>query len=423
MALRRTSSISSSGSRSGSGWRALVGLTAFFVALAPAASGCGSDNSVVDGSCADGYLACDGRCVLGASCNAGSGDGSDDGRARSDGESDGAPGDRDGSLRDGATPGDRDGATPGDRDGATPGDGCPPPPYVTAAACGSCFIQCASPNDTCRLDGAGSYTCQPPCTAPEVLCAGRCIDVRSDPLNCGACGKICASNLCVAGLCQGAAPGDVVLVGADYRQVNGGSAQARVLTNAVLIPSSNPLRVLSYERYAEFTSVMNVKSLVTAAAGARTVSYSVSNDAAALASADLAKDFDVVLVYDQRNGDAPTLQAEGATWKAPLGTFAKAGGVVVVLDGNAGNGNMPALLRSSGLFDVTAHASLTPGSRVAILAPNDVVGTLVPSPFGVFQRAASFTLTEPNGGDVTYVAAVDLNPGIGSPVVVHRIAR
>jgi hypothetical protein len=411
MALRRT--MSTSGSISGP--RALLALATFFAALAPAASGCGSDNAVVDGSCADGYVACDGRCVLGASCDGSDGGDGRDGAATSDGAaSDGAA--SDGAASDGAA---SDGAA---SDGAA-SDACPPPPYVTAAACGSCFVQCTSPTDTCRLDGDSNYTCQPPCTAPKVLCDGRCIDIQTDPLGCGVCGKVCASNLCAAGVCQGAAPGDVVLIGADYRQASGGSAQARVLTNAVLIPSSNPLRVLSYERYAEFASVLNVKGLVTAAAGARPVAYTVSNDATSLASADLAKDFDVVLVYDQRNADALALQAEGATWKAPLGTFAKAGGVVVVLDGNGGNGNMPVLVRSAGLLDVTAHATMTPGSRVTVLAPNDVVGTLVPSPYGVFQRSASFTLTEPNGGDVTYVAAVDLNPGVGAPVVVHRIVR
>lgn len=406
--------------------RGLAALLVLFgaAAVAPAASGCGDENAVVDGACADGYVACDGRCLLGVTCD-GALDASDDGRARADG----APGD--GAPGDGALPGDGaaqgDGATSGDGstsgDGGPAGDACPPPPWVTAAACGSCFIQCTTPNDTCRLDGASNYTCQPPCSAPEVLCNGRCIDVRSDPLNCGACGKVCASNLCVLGVCEGATPGDFVLIGADYRQTTAGSAQARVLTNAVLIPSSNPLRVLSFERDSEFRAVINVKSIVSDAAAPRPISYTPVTDPAALASPNLSKNYDVVLVYDQRNADAPTLQAEGTSWKPHLEAFAKAGGVVVVLDGNAGNGNMPELVRSAGLFDVTAHASLTPGSRARVLAPNDVVGTLVPSPYGVFFRSASFTLGEPNGGDVSYVVAVDLNPGVGAPIVVHKVVR
>ncbi len=390
--------------------RAATSLATFAFTFVVLAVGCGDDNRVVDGSCAAGYVACDGRCIPGTSCEG-------DGSLLGDGAAEGGSGTDDGATTDGAT---RDGSSTDD--GAS-GDACPPPPYVTAAACGSCFVQCAAPTDTCRLDGTGAYTCQLPCPPPEIACHGECIDVSSDPTNCGACGKVCASNLCVNGVCQGATPGDVVVIGHDYRAGSPGSAQARLLTNAVLIPSSNPLRILSYERYAEAQSVANVKQLVQSAAMGRVLQYTVANDATLLASPTLAQSYDVVLVYDQRDGDAATLQAEGASWKPHLATFAAAGGVVVALDGNAGLGNMPALLTSAGLLDVAAHTSLTPGSRVAVVAPADRVGTLVASPYGTFQRSVSFTSNEPNGGDVVYVTAVDLNPGVGEPVVVHKVVR
>ncbi len=42
------------------------------------------------------------------------------------------------------------------------------------------------------------------CAAGSVLCAGRCIDVRSDVANCGACGNVCPSGqACANGVCVG----------------------------------------------------------------------------------------------------------------------------------------------------------------------------------------------------------------------------
>lgn len=377
-------------------------------ALAPLASGCGDENAVVGGACAPGYVECDGRCVPGTSCG--------DGGSSGDGG-----GGRDGSTEGGALTDARAGDGAGGDDGST--DGCPPPPYVTAAACGACNVQCSAPNDTCRLDGTGAFTCQPPCTPPLVACNGVCLDVSNDPANCGACGKICPSNLCVANVCQGATPGDIVVIGADYRQTLAGSAQARLLTNAALVPTSNPLRVLTYEKYADAAAVLRVKQLITGAAIGRTTAYTPTTNPADLASATLAARFDVVLVADQESGDAASLATEGASWAAALATFTKAGGVVIALDGAAGQGNMPTLVTSAGLLAMSGHTALTPGSRVLVLAPSDTVGANVPSPFGTFFRAASLTTSEPSGGDVVYVAAVDLNPGVGAPMVVHKIVR
>jgi len=73
-----------------------------------------------------------------------------------------------------------------------------------------------------------------------------CISVTSDAANCGACGKICPSNICIDGVCQGATrrrrPHRH-----DYTNANEGSAEAKVLVNALSIPTTDPIRVLSYE--------------------------------------------------------------------------------------------------------------------------------------------------------------------------------
>jgi hypothetical protein len=402
------------------------------MALAP---GCGNLNSIVDGTCATGYAECggtcidvrtapdhcgecDNRCEPGLACVAGvctvggdSRDGSTDGAA-GDGSTDGAS--TDGPSNDGTS----DGAP---IDGSTDGDpGACAPPFNTPQNCGACGVVCQPPNSECVEDTAG-FECAPPCTPPLVRCGSRCVDLDNDPFNCGRCGKFCPSNLCSGGVCQGATPGDIVVIGHDYSGAIAGTSQARVLTNSVFIPTSNALRVLSYEELSNPTAVARVKSIIQAAAGGRVVNYTVGGTSAILEDPTLAAKFDVVLLYDQQSGNAATLAARGSAWAPHLSVFTKAGGVVVALDGSAGLGAMPALLVSAGLLDVAGHTPIAVGTRVGIVAPSDRVATSVASPYGSFARSVTFRSNEPNSGNVTYVA-VEVSDGTSpAPVVVHKV--
>jgi hypothetical protein len=58
---------------------------------------------------------------------------------------------------------------------------------------------------------------------------------------------------------------------------------------------------------------------------------------------------------------------------------------------------------------------------VSIVAPADRIATLVASPYGAFNRSVTFQSNEPNGGNVTWVAQHDLNPGLGDPIVIHKV--
>ena len=84
--------------------------------------------------------------------------------------------------------------------------------------CGGCGIVCQAPangGDTACVGGA----CQPTCAAPLGLCNARtnggasglaCTDTSFDPVNCGACGQVCApQQTCSAGHCTNCPSGEL----------------------------------------------------------------------------------------------------------------------------------------------------------------------------------------------------------------------
>jgi hypothetical protein len=67
--------------------------------------------------------------------------------------------------------------------------------------CGACGTACAADKD-CIMG-----KCQISCGGTSVRCGAKCVDVKDDPLNCGECGKTCPTgantiSLCSAGTCQ-----------------------------------------------------------------------------------------------------------------------------------------------------------------------------------------------------------------------------
>lgn len=79
--------------------------------------------------------------------------------------------------------------------------------------CGGCGQPCDL--ETTGLEGAGcvSGRCGCPPDAPD-LCSGACVDFDSDPASCGTCGRACeAGQECASGTCQPLeCPGDLVIV-------------------------------------------------------------------------------------------------------------------------------------------------------------------------------------------------------------------
>lgn len=281
-----------------------------------------------------------------------------------------------------------------------PVDVPPPPPFVPV----------------CATSGAQTTQRQ---AMPLVACHGVCIPVDSDGQNCGACGKICPSNICVNGECQGATPGDVVLIGHDYTNALSGSAQTKVLVNALTIPTTDPIRVLSYENGASANAVSRAKALAAAGIRGRSVQFVVAESANDLGSSTLARSYDIVLIHDASAGD-PVVT--GASWADSLNTFTVKGGVVIALDN--GLSPMPELLSSSGMLAVTSHTLMADGTHLAVTDAADVVGAQVLSPYAAFGSPITFQgVADPNVEFDWVVRALDSGGSLGDPVVLHRIVR
>lgn len=381
------------------------------------AAGCNTDNGIVGGACKQGLQVCSNKCVdltsdvahcgdctttcqPGVVCTQGVCGGAKD--ASPDSNADSGDGGDGGSRTDG-------------------GDGGCEPPFDNHANCGACSKACLDTED-CIAGPNATFACGPKCTPPLVACRGICVDVQTDPTNCGSCGRFCVSFLCAAGKCSGSNPGDVTVMGHDFEASSGNTSQSRVLSNAVFLPRSNPLRILSYEEFASVSAVSNVKSLLKLNAAGRVLKFTTSTNAADVAAATLPDDFDVVLMYDQRNGTAADLAARGASWKASLRTFTQKGGAVVALDGGKGNGAMPTLLTASDLLVTTGHTVLTNFYPVSVVSPLDVIASQVVSPYAAFINSVELQTTELSAGDTTWVVRGGFT-GTEDPVVVHKIIR
>ncbi|HSY23962.1 MAG TPA: hypothetical protein VK841_17660 [Polyangiaceae bacterium] len=461
-------------------------------------TGCGSDEGLVGGSCAEGYTQCDNRCVrlttdadncgacgqacvLGVACVdgvcGGSADASHEGGA--DASLDGASADgavTGGDAGDGASGAENDGASVGaesstesDAAGATEaggasdaasggdatlqGDGASSaagdatlegdatlagdaaPGADATEADGTTEPDGANETDDGGEDGTVSGEEASPdaetgeaasCGGSLSSCSGGCVDTTSDPLNCGTCNNVCVSQFCQDSQCIGTTSGGLIFIGHDYDETSTSRTQSNELSNAVFIPQANPLRVLEYDRYATHQALGQIGSILNAVAVnlGRTLTIIATSIDADIPNSLSLQNYDVFLMPDQSTAPAGALaslgSASGGNWGPTLASFAQNGGVVVVLDGGTGTGEMPQFLTSSGLLDVTAQTELPARTELDDIARGDVESVGLVAPYLSSGNVVSLT-TEPNGSSVVYVIVTGGDSGAGAPVVIHKI--
>jgi hypothetical protein len=383
--------------------RALACVLGVIASVAALAAGCGSDNGIVGGACAPGYTPCGSQQCCLADASVGDGATGADGSDASYADATDATG-TDSAGYDGTFPDVRTG------DGGFPDDGSSGEGASSDGATG---------DGGSAGDGAteGGVVCTP----PLVDCAGSCVDTTSDPFNCGGCGNFCPSLLCVSSACVGSTGGGIVFIGHDYATTAAGTSQARVLSNAVFIAQNNPLNVLSYEHYALASAVTHVKTILDGVAKStgRTISITSTSTDADIPNKLTPQAYAVLLVHDQPSAPAGALATLGGSWQSTLSTFTQQGGIVVVLDGGSGVGEMPAFATATTLLDVSAQSNVAVGTPLSVVAPADAVGVGVVSPYAAGKTSVSL-LTEPNGGNIIYVVQAPNDAGPGAPVVVHK---
>jgi hypothetical protein len=272
------------------------------------------------------------------------------------------------------------------------------------ANCGLCGFVC-DPMAVCSLG-----LCAPLCDPPLVPCGRSCVDLQTDADHCGSCRNVCATGICIDGLCSAGASGHVVLIGHDYTTTRVG--MNRIAGNAVFLGAGAPVRVLVYEGRARAASIngtdVAIEQVSTASGrGWTRIPVTRANVPSMLASAD------AFVIYAQRDATDAELTDIGAEWRASLDTFVRRGGAVVVFETNSTtNAGTFQILGAAGLLTVASRTVIT-GTIVQVdaAALGDAVAIGVPPMYRAETTSVRFDSTE----SLTIV-----RDSVG-PVVIHRV--
>ncbi|MCB9602988.1 MAG: hypothetical protein H6722_26735 [Sandaracinus sp.] len=264
--------------------------------------------------------------------------------------------------------------------------------------CGACGNVCLA-DETCEL-GA----CTPRCEEPTVWC-GACVDVSDDPDHCGACGRRCPTGLCEAGVCLGAPPGHVVLLGHSYAESR--TAIRQVVANAVWLAMADSLDVVFYDGDASGSARSAVDGAIDEQASGR--SWRRVNLSGSMA--DALVDAEVFLVHAQRATTDEALRTLGAAWRDDLEAFVRRGGVVVVLDGEGDHAGTWQILDAAGLLSVAGRVSL-PSEPVNVVDPRDALAARLPDRYRAERASVAF-----EGADASFAVVAH---ALGA-VALHRV--
>jgi hypothetical protein len=302
------------------------------------------------------------------------------------------------------------------------------PPHDAPSHCGDCDTQCKAPNSLCAPDGNGSFACVPLCDPPLIECQGQCVDpasFNSDPDNCGSCGNECPSDICQDGKCVGARFGHVALLCMDFNSATVDSSPTTLLGNSVFVPTVNPVRVLSYTRGASAAAVTRVNTVIGWAGSERFRTAEITEaKTPEQVTKDLnINDYQVILIHDLDQAVSGEPAAAATAWASAsvLTSFARAGGVVIVLDGADGTGEMNELINAANLLDpfsVTSQTDITQ-EQLWNNAPADVLGVNVLQHFLGTSHTCTFETDAKESASTIFVITDDQDGGL--PVAIHRV--
>ena len=266
--------------------------------------------------------------------------------------------------------------------------------------------------------GQGGAGGEGSCGGALSVCVGYCVDLASDPQNCGECGHACATAACTAGECDGAVAGHVVVLGLDYDQVAAGSPPARLLGNAAFLSTHSPLRVLDYRAPSDPASAAHVQALLTSEAVFRGRSITVNQVSSTPSVTQELNVFktDVFVLHVPMNADVEDMGIIASQWAGPLEAFEKHGGVVVTLVGASAPGSVSAVLDQTALFpDVSCGGQASGPYHVAAFL--DSIATGIPSSFGAPGLGVSLTFT----GSVSPMVSIPVVDQLDAPIALHRV--
>lgn len=200
-----------------------------------------------------------------------------------------------------------------------------------------------------------------------------------------------------------------MLIGHDYQTTR--PDQNRVVGNAVFLSAAAAPRVATYTVGALPASVANVRDAVRQVAGLRAWRETVVASPDELPPVFSIDSTDVVLIHHQPSATDAAISALAVRIAGPAVGFLRAGGVVVVLDGEGSSRGTWPLAGATGLLTVTGHRVVT-GSAAEVVSGADAVAIGLPVAYRAERGSVTFLGTD-GAGEVIRVGQ--------SPLVLHRV--
>lgn len=267
--------------------------------------------------------------------------------------------------------------------------------------CGACGSRCPS-GEYCV---AGE--CSRICPLPLELCGGRCVDPSSDADHCGSCGSTCLSGVCNGGQCRREGVGHLALIGHDYSI--GRYSQNLVVGNAVFMANPAP-RILLFTQWAPAANVTNTMlAIQQVAAGVRRYTTHILANYRALPTDLTIDNYDVLVVFSQGEATDDQLGSAARLAGPAITGFVRAGGSVVVLDGEGNNAGTWQFAAASGLIPLTGHVVVT-GETLNVENGTDALGVGLPLAYRAERSSVAF-----RGSTSGTVVSSPFGP-----VVIHR---